>query len=74
MLISVFTQIKALTFIIALKAGIQADHLTIALEPECAAIYCSQLTRQQLEIDGDGGKLQYIAAPDSVIMLVDMGG
>ncbi|KAH3893825.1 hypothetical protein DPMN_017977 [Dreissena polymorpha] len=55
-------------------AGISAENLTIALEPECAAIYCSQLTRQQLEIDGDGGKLQYIAAPDSVLMLVDMGG
>ncbi|KAH3893808.1 hypothetical protein DPMN_017960 [Dreissena polymorpha] len=59
---------------IALKAGIPAENLTIALEPECAAIYCSQLTLQQLEIDGDGGKLQYIAAPGSVLMLVDMGG
>ncbi|XP_052254863.1 heat shock 70 kDa protein 12B-like isoform X2 [Dreissena polymorpha] len=55
-------------------AGIPAENLTIALEPECAAIYCSQLTLQQLEIDGDGGKLQYIAAPGSVLMLVDMGG
>ncbi|XP_052265980.1 heat shock 70 kDa protein 12B-like [Dreissena polymorpha] len=55
-------------------AGIPADNLTIALEPECAVIYCIQLIRQQLEIDGDLGKLQYIAAPDSVLMLVDMGG
>lgn len=57
-----------------LQAGIDGRYLTIALEPECAAIYCSQLSRQQLEIEGDNGKLKYIAAPGSVVMIVDMGG
>lgn len=56
------------------KAGIISTHLSIALEPECAAIYCSQLPVNQLEIQGDGGKLKYVAAPGSTIMVVDMGG
>jgi len=47
--------------------------LTIALEPECAAIYCSQLSKDQLEIK-DGSNLKYILAPGSVAMVVDMGG
>lgn len=55
-------------------AGIISTHLSIALEPECAAIYCSQLPVNQLEIQGDSGKLKYVAAPDSTIMVVDMGG
>ncbi|KAL4226809.1 hypothetical protein ACF0H5_014787 [Mactra antiquata] len=56
------------------RAGILGTNLTIALEPECAAIYCSQLPRNQLEIEGDGGKLKYVAEPNSTIMVVDMGG
>ncbi|XP_045166462.2 heat shock 70 kDa protein 12B-like [Mercenaria mercenaria] len=56
------------------KAGIIGTNLSIALEPECAAIYCSQLPVNQLEIQGDSGKLKYVAAPDSTIMVVDLGG
>lgn len=56
------------------KAGITSKNLVIALEPECAAIYCSQIPPDQLEIQGDEGKLKYVAAPGSTIMVVDMGG
>ena len=55
------------------KAGIKSKNLTIALEPECAAIYCSQISKDQLEIK-DGSILKYILAPGSVAMVVDMGG
>jgi hypothetical protein len=58
----------------AFQAGIIGTNLSIALEPECAAIYCSQLPVNQLEIQGDSGKLKYVAAPDSTIMVVDLGG
>ena len=57
-----------------IQAGIKGSNLSIALEPECAAIYCSQLPRDQLQIEGDKGKLKYVAEPGSVVMVVDMGG
>ncbi|WAR25137.1 HS12B-like protein [Mya arenaria] len=57
-----------------LTAGIRGENLSIALEPECAAIYCSQIPANQLEIEGDGGRLRHVAAPESVVMVIDMGG
>ncbi|KAH3876485.1 hypothetical protein DPMN_000329 [Dreissena polymorpha] len=53
-------------------AGIRLNNLTI--EPECAAIYCSHLTRNQLEIQDDEQQLRYIKKPGSVIIVVDIGG
>ncbi|XP_052267240.1 heat shock 70 kDa protein 12B-like isoform X2 [Dreissena polymorpha] len=55
-------------------AGIRLNKLTIALEPECAAIYCCHLTREQLEIKDGDKKMRYIAKPGSVIIVVDIGG
>ncbi|XP_053378109.1 uncharacterized protein LOC123528769 isoform X2 [Mercenaria mercenaria] len=56
------------------KAGIIGANLSVALESECAAIYCSQLPVHQLEIQDDSGKLKYLASPDSAFMVIDMGG
>ncbi|KAH3876586.1 heat shock 70 kDa protein 12B-like [Dreissena polymorpha] len=55
-------------------AGIRLNNLTIALEPECAAIFCSHFTREQLEIKDVNEKVRYIAIPGSVIIVVDIGG
>ena len=63
-----------MTLSLYLQAGIKGANLIIALEPECTAIYCSQLKRDQLQIKGDKGKLKYAAEPGSVVMVVDMGG
>ena len=56
-----------------IQAGIKSSHLTIALEPECAAIFCKKLPIGQLEIEGADKELNYVLAPGSVAMVVDMG-
>ena len=48
--------------------------MTIALEPECAAIFCNKLSKGQLEIKGADKEMNYVLAPGSVAMVVDMGG
>ena len=63
-----------MTLSLYFQAGIKRANLIIALEPECAAIYCSHLPCDQLQIEGDKGKLKYAAEPGSVVMVVDMGG
>ncbi|KAK3580158.1 hypothetical protein CHS0354_030273 [Potamilus streckersoni] len=56
------------------KAGILSHKLVLALEPEAAAIYCSQISANQMEIQGTDGKLRYVASPGSTIMVADLGG
>ncbi|KAL3851684.1 hypothetical protein ACJMK2_015411 [Sinanodonta woodiana] len=56
------------------KAGILSDKLVLALEPEAAAIFCSQISAQQMEIQGTDGKHRHVAVPGSTVMVVDLGG
>ncbi|XP_053378110.1 heat shock 70 kDa protein 12B-like [Mercenaria mercenaria] len=59
----------------ALKAGCCGQHLDIALEPECAAIYCSKLSRSQTMVhDTYGEKIIQAVRAGSTIMIVDIGG
>ncbi|XP_045167323.2 heat shock 70 kDa protein 12A-like [Mercenaria mercenaria] len=58
----------------ALKAGINNENLVIALEPECAAIYCRQLSKSQLQIYEEEGNINHIVHPGAVLMVVDIGG
>lgn len=65
------------------QAGIPSKNLSMALEPECAAIYCSKLPLDKIEIadntdeidnTNDKKKTRTVAAPGQIITVVDMGG
>ena len=56
-----------------LQAGIDSNMLTIALEPEAAAIYVKHLPVDR-RLDGEGGDLFNTFAPGSKYIVVDAGG
>ena len=56
-----------------LQAGIDSNMLTIALEPEAAAIYVKHLPVDR-RLDGEGGDLFRTFAPGSKYIVVDAGG
>lgn len=53
----------------AIQAGIPKEHLTLAFEPEAAALYCKQLPPEQIS-----GSRDNIFKPGSRTMVVDLGG
>ncbi|XP_053378122.1 heat shock 70 kDa protein 12B-like [Mercenaria mercenaria] len=55
-------------------AGIMGKNLSIALEPECAAIYCTTLPLDKMDVASNTKKTTNIAAPGQTLMVVDMGG
>ena len=56
-----------------LQAGIDSNMLTIALEPEAAAIYVKHLPVDR-RLDGEGGDLFRTFAPGYKYIVVDAGG
>jgi hypothetical protein len=48
--------------------------LSIALEPECAAIYCTKLPLDKMDVATGSNERTNIAAPGQTLMIVDMGG
>ena len=56
-----------------LQAGIDSDKLTIALEPEAAAIYVKHLPVER-RLDGEAGDVFKTFAPGSKYIVVDAGG
>ncbi|KAH3893758.1 heat shock 70 kDa protein 12B-like isoform X2 [Dreissena polymorpha] len=58
----------------ARQANIRDSNLTIALEPECAAIYCQKLPRGQFLVSANNSDKKYAFEPGSTVMVVDMGG
>ncbi|XP_060563670.1 heat shock 70 kDa protein 12B-like [Ruditapes philippinarum] len=56
------------------KAGINGKNLSIALEPECAAIYCTKLPLDKMDVAIGSNEKTNIAAPGQTLMIVDMGG
>lgn len=57
--------------ILKLKAGINTDHLIIALEPEAASIYCKSLTDGNFKEDTN---TVYPLQPGSKYLVLDAGG
>nr|XP_022296996.1 heat shock 70 kDa protein 12A-like [Crassostrea virginica]XP_022296997.1 heat shock 70 kDa protein 12A-like [Crassostrea virginica] len=57
----------------AVEAGIDSNMLTIALEPEAAAIFVKHLPVDR-RLDGEGGDLFKTFAPGSKYIVVDAGG
>ncbi|XP_060608535.1 heat shock 70 kDa protein 12A-like [Ruditapes philippinarum] len=57
----------------AAKAGIPEDQLTLALEPEAAAIYCKELVVSRAKEQKQEAKLQTFD-PGSQFMVLDLGG
>nr|XP_022297580.1 heat shock 70 kDa protein 12A-like [Crassostrea virginica] len=57
----------------AVVAGIDSNMLTIALEPEAAAVYVKHLPVDK-RLDGEGGDLLRTFAPGSKYIVVDAGG
>ncbi|XP_045204834.2 heat shock 70 kDa protein 12B-like [Mercenaria mercenaria] len=55
----------------ALKAGIETNNLSIALEPEAASVYCKYLPSHQLSKEQMSRSM---FKPDSKYMVVDLGG
>ncbi|XP_053401232.1 heat shock 70 kDa protein 12B-like isoform X1 [Mercenaria mercenaria] len=56
----------------AKMAGIAEDHLSIALEPEVASLFCQHLPVEKFS---EGGKMGFAnAAPGTTYMVVDLGG
>ncbi|VDI73661.1 Hypothetical predicted protein [Mytilus galloprovincialis] len=53
------------------KAGIPEENLLIALEPECASVYCQYLKTEHM-IGAEGGFKA--SSPNSKYMVVDLGG
>ncbi|XP_052269581.1 heat shock 70 kDa protein 12A-like isoform X2 [Dreissena polymorpha] len=58
----------------ARQANIRDSNLTIALEPECAAIYCQKLPHGQFLVTAKNLDKKYAFEPGSTVMVVDMGG
>jgi hypothetical protein len=55
-----------------LKAGILSKHLTIALEPEAASLFCQYLPVEKFSV---GGQTKFSdAKPGTTYMIVDLGG
>ncbi|XP_060600928.1 heat shock 70 kDa protein 12A-like [Ruditapes philippinarum] len=57
----------------AAKAGIPEDQLTLALEPEAAAIYCKELMVSKAKEQNEEANLQ-IFDPGSQFIVLDLGG
>ncbi|XP_053373620.1 heat shock 70 kDa protein 12B-like [Mercenaria mercenaria] len=55
------------------KAGIPEDQLTLALEPEAAAIYCKELVVSKAKEQGKEAQLQSFS-PGAQFMVLDLGG
>ncbi|XP_045193636.2 heat shock 70 kDa protein 12A-like [Mercenaria mercenaria] len=56
----------------AKEAGIPSEHLTIALEPEAASLFCQHLPVEKLNV---GGQVKFSdAKPGTTYMIVDLGG
>ncbi|XP_078341045.1 heat shock 70 kDa protein 12A-like isoform X2 [Crassostrea virginica] len=58
----------------AVEAGIDTNILTIALEPEAAALFVKHLSLERRRLDGEGGDLFRTFAPGSKYIVVDAGG
>lgn len=56
-----------------MQAGIDSDMLTIALEPEAAAIFVKHLPLER-RVDGHEGDMLQTFAPGSKYIVVDAGG
>ena len=48
--------------------------MTIALEPEAAALFVKHLSLERRRLDGEGGDLFRTFAPGSKYIVVDAGG
>ena len=57
---------------IFLQAGIEDKQLTLALEPEAAAIYCKQIAIQRFEKDDK--TILSAFEPGTKFLLLDLGG
>ncbi|XP_053374144.1 heat shock 70 kDa protein 12A-like [Mercenaria mercenaria] len=55
------------------QAGIPEDQLTLALEPEAAAIYCEELFISKAKEQGQEAQLQSFS-PGAQFMVLDLGG
>jgi len=55
-----------------LQAGIPSKHLTIALEPEAASLFCQYLPVEKFSVRGASGFGD--AKPGTTYMVVDLGG
>ncbi|XP_061165028.1 heat shock 70 kDa protein 12A-like [Saccostrea echinata] len=55
----------------AVKAGIKADHLIMALEPEAASIYCQHLPFEKQDLSAT---TLGVVKPGTKYMVVDLGG
>lgn len=55
------------------KAGIDSDMLTIALEPEAAALYVKHIPVEK-RVEGKEGDVLKTFAPGSKYIVVDAGG
>ncbi|XP_045193641.2 heat shock 70 kDa protein 12A-like [Mercenaria mercenaria] len=56
----------------AKEAGIPSHHLTIALEPEAASLFCQYLPVEKFSV---GGQVKFSdAKPGTTYMIVDLGG
>lgn len=64
---------KAFMRTAAVKAGIDSDMLTIALEPEAAALYVKHLPVER-RVDGKRGDEFHTFSPGSKYIVVDAGG
>ncbi|XP_052816700.1 heat shock 70 kDa protein 12A-like [Mya arenaria] len=54
------------------RAGIPTAHLTIALEPEAASLFCQYLPVEKFSVGGTSGFSD--AKPGTTYMIVDLGG
>ena len=59
-------------FCLPLQAGIPADVLLLALEPEAAAIYCKELAVRRAQ--GVGGAFLKAFDPGEKYVVLDLGG
>lgn len=57
----------------AVKAGILSNQLTLALEPEAAAVYCKEITTRRAK-DADYEIALATFSPGESFILVDCGG
>lgn len=53
------------------QAGIDNDHLILALEPVAASIYCHEL---RLDFDRRENKFLPLITPGMKLMVIDLGG
>ncbi|XP_022295822.2 heat shock 70 kDa protein 12B-like [Crassostrea virginica] len=56
--------------IAAIEAGIKDDHLTLALEPEAASIYCQRESAEKLSF----GQQKKLTKPGTRYLVADIGG